>query len=106
MQRLVVLIFLALSLSGCVYGAVYSSTRQPLVTNMRETPKGVLRGQAGTCLLSIPVSAAQLSVGWDSRAIGDAARKAGMTEIYYADLHTRSVLLGLWEQETVEVYGR
>ena len=73
---------------------------------MDQTPRGVSRSQAGTRLLSIPVSAAQLSVGWDSRAIGDAARKAGMTEIYYADVHTRSILLGIWQQETVEVYGR
>ena len=95
-----------LPLSGCVYGVLYSSTAEPLVTNMRQTPAGPAEGHSGTKLFSVPTTAASLSVEWSSRAIADAAKQAGITEIYYADLHTESFLAGIWQERTVQVYGR
>lgn len=94
-----------LALSGCVFGAVYSDLRTPVVTNMRNTPCGNAQSESETVQLSIPTTSVSLAAAWDSRAIGDAAQKGGLKEIYYADLHTVSVLLGIWEEQTIEVYG-
>ena len=46
-----------------------------------------------------------VDIQWDSNAIADAARKAGLTQVHYADLETLSVL-GVWVQKTVHVYGK
>lgn len=91
--------------SGCVFGAIYTNIHEPAVTNMRRTPRGIDEAKSETVQLSIPTTAANVSASWDSRAIGDAAQKQGLKEIYYADLHTISVLLGIWEKQTIEVYG-
>lgn len=61
---------------------------------------------SSTRKVTLPTASLNLAASWNGRAIGDAAKRAGLTEIYYADLHTVSVLLGIWEQKTVEVYGR
>ena len=42
---------------------------------------------------------------WDSAAIGDIAKKNGMTELYFADVETFSIL-HIWNQYTVHVYGK
>ena len=47
-----------------------------------------------------------LSAEWNSRAIGDAARRAGLTQIYFADMHTFSILGGIWKKQTVQVWGK
>ena len=95
---------LVLGSSGC--GIIYTSTTQPLVTNMRATPRGITKGTGSTKLVTLPTAPVNLSAGWSSRAIGEAAARANLKEIYYADVHTLSILLGLWEKKTVEVYGR
>jgi len=71
---------------------------------MQATTRGASKATEGSKAISIPTTA--FSAGWSSRAIGDAAKQRGLTEFYYADLHTFSILRGLWEEKTVEVYGR
>src|SRR4051812_45164728 len=92
------------AMSGCAYGIIYTSTTEPLVTNMRATQLGDSTAKSGTRQVSLPVTALSLSAGWKGRGIGEAAQQAGLTEIYYADLHTLSILLGLYQQKTVLVY--
>ena len=41
---------------------------------------------------------------WDSNGIGDIARKAGLSKIYYADRTILSIA-GVWTQVFVTVYG-
>lgn len=94
------------SSSGCVYGLLYTSIDEPLVTNMNSTPRGVQAVNGDTHMVSIPLTVPGLSAEWDSRAIGDAAKNAGLSEVYYADLHTFSVLGGVWQEQTVQVYGK
>jgi len=38
-------------------------------------------------------------------SIGEIAKKAGIETIYYADLETQSILLGLWSRSRVHIYG-
>jgi hypothetical protein len=72
---------------------------------MRQTPVGSRTVESDTKLVSVPFVSGSLTATWDSKAIGDAAKKAGLTEIYYADLHTLRVL-GIWQKQTVQVYGK
>jgi hypothetical protein len=94
-----------LFLSGCVSGFIYSNVTLPLSTDMNETPRGKIFCTVSSKHLEEPVTGIDLSLEWDSRAIGDAARKAGMESLYYADIKTISVLGGLWKQQTVRVWG-
>lgn len=93
-------------LSGCVYGALYSSTTEPLDSNLSGDLRGFSCGESGTKELSLPVTSANVSVAWNSCALADAALQANLKQIDYADIHTLSVLFGIWRQRTVQVYGR
>lgn len=99
-----VLLFLVLPLGGCTYGLLYTSTTKPYVLNFDKTPNGITQPVGSAKMISIPTTA--ISAGWSNRAIGEAAKNAGLEEIYYADLQTFSILLGLWEQKSLQVYGR
>lgn len=90
---------------GCVSGFIYSNVTLPLSADMDRTPRGDKVCTVNSKHLEEPVTGFDLSVEWDSRAIGDAARKAGMESLYYADMKTISVLGGLWKQQTVRVWG-
>lgn len=46
-----------------------------------------------------------VTIVWDYNAIGEIARKGGIKTVHYADLETRSVLLGIWSRSVVHVYG-
>jgi hypothetical protein len=91
----------ALLVSGCGVGIIYTHTYQPLSLDMHNT-KVVPTGADGN-IKHIQVGMA--GVAWDSAAIGDIAKKNGLTEIYSADLETFKVL-GIWNQYTVHVYGK
>ena len=52
----------------------------------------------------LPLDNSYLRVIWDENSIGSLAREAGLTEVYYADLETFSVL-GIWTRYRVRVYG-
>jgi len=96
--RLTVLLPL-LALSGC--GLIYTHTVTPLDVNLNNTPVFDGKGAKG----DTKQIRYYVSLEWDSRGIGDIAKKAGMTHVYYADLETLSVL-GVWTQQFVHVYGR
>ena len=89
-------------------GCIYSHTVMPLDVNLNETP--VYPGRQGddswkTLRIPLIVVPAYVQFDWGSSGIADAAHAQGMTEIYYADLETLSVL-GLWQQRWAIVYGK
>ncbi len=90
-----------LLVSGCGVGIIYTHTYQPLSLDMHQTPV-VQTEKAGNIKL---IQVGLAGVAWDSAAIGDIAKKNGLTEIYFADLETFKVL-GIWNQYTVHVYGK
>lgn len=96
---------LCASLCGCTRGFIYTNVRDPLVLNMNRTPRGEQMARGGTKTLKEPLSGAGVQVEWASRGIGDIAKENGLGEIYYADLHTVSILGGIWKRVRVEVYG-
>ncbi len=90
--------------SGCVSGAIYSHTTVPLDVNFEGVPQKPDHRGPSWKTLSIPVYYGRLRFDWGSTAVADAARRAGIETVYYADLETRSVL-GVWTRRTIHVYG-
>lgn len=92
-------------LLGCSPGLLYTNMTVPLTTNMDKTPRGVKLATINTKHLKAPAGMADISVEWNSRAIGDAAKRAGLNRVYYADMNTVSVLGGIWQRKTIRVWG-
>ena len=105
MRRLVGLSILALVLvlTGWTSGLIYTHITTPLDVNLNNTP--VFTGRTGTAKGDTKRIRYYVDIEWDSNAIGDIMRLAGLTEVHYADLETLSVL-GIWSQRFVTVYGR
>lgn len=102
---LILLFSLLSSLPGCTYGFLYTDITEPLTTNMQNTPVGEETTEVGINIISEPATGTGISAEIGSTAIGDAAKRAGLTKIYFADIRTVSILGGLIEQRTVLVSG-
>ena len=72
---------------------------------MQQTPVGRKACPVNSKHLEEPITGFDISVEWDSRAIADAARKAGLETVYFADMKQISILGGLWRQQIVCVSG-
>ena len=95
-------------LSGCITGLIYTHTVEPLDVNLSATPVHVERAETGESAVShinIPLTSVPIDFLWNSNAIGDAMKRNGIEEVYYADLETLSVLR-IWNEYTVHIYGR
>ena len=92
-------------LSGCTQGLLFTNQTTPLVKNFNKTPVGTRSATIGTREIREPFTAANLSAIWNSRAIGDTAKKEDLKEIGYADRTVFSILGGIWRQESVTVWG-
>jgi hypothetical protein len=102
------IITLSIALSGCGVvsrGLLYTDTVQPLCRDLRGTTLGPREGRGDSKRLEIPTTRIDLSAEWDSRAIGDIARKHGMKTVYGCDSRRRSYVLGIWRQDEVIIYG-
>jgi hypothetical protein len=91
--------------SGCMQGFIYTNATVPLVINMNNTPVGNKSAEISSKQLKEPLSGVGLSAEWNSRAIGDAAKRSGLTQINFADIHTFSIFGGIWKKQTVQVWG-
>ena len=90
--------------TGCVRGLLFHNVTKPLVKDMDRTPAGTDLATLDSREIRIP--RVHLNAVWHSRAIGDAARRAGLEEVHYADIKTFTILLGIWRQQTVRVWGK
>lgn len=102
MARLVAILALV-ALAGCraPTGAIFTHTITPLTTDLRATPVVQTSGRGDVRQIDY----SSVRVAWSSNGLGEIARTAGFSEIYYADLETLSVL-GIWTQRWARVYGR
>lgn len=101
-----------LLLSGCgslgtvyayrSFGLLYTHTVRPL-SRHRDPVSVAPMGAASGNMKQIQLQ--YVSIQWDDNAIGEIAKKGGIETIHYADLETRSYLLGLWTRHTVRVHG-
>jgi hypothetical protein len=89
----------ALAISGCTTGIFYHHVTLPLDVNFNDTPVHPAASKGSTKEFRYYVD-----VQWDSNGIGDIARKAGLSKVYYADRTVLSIA-GIWTQVFVTVYG-
>jgi len=107
MRRLCTIVGLlaAISCTGCMRGWVYTNVTVPLVCNMDKTPRGSKMATIDSRQIKEPITRVRMSVEWNSHAIGDAAKRKGLKEVYFADMQTFSLFGGVWKQRKVRVWG-
>jgi hypothetical protein len=96
---------LVCALPGCMNGWLYKNYKQPIVLNMRDTPRGSRMVEIDSYHLEVPYTQGMVNTELFSRAIGDAAKRHGLEKVYFADLHTVSVFGNLYKRQSVEVWG-
>jgi len=52
-----------------------------------------------------PFTTSRISAEWDTEDVNKVAREAGITTVYYADVHTLSFLLNTYKRSTLIIYG-
>lgn len=96
--------------SGCFgpQGLLFTRVKKPhaLPANRRECPVATKQCYVSLTRLKEPVTRMNLSVMWSDKAVKEAADAAGITEIYYTDLETLSILLGTYKRNRVIFYGK
>jgi hypothetical protein len=93
-------------MAACAPGLIYTDVTVPLTKNVEQTPIGTKLATNSTQHVRIPLPRGRLAAEWDSRAIGETAKKRGLEEVYYADLRILSILAGTWKRETIRVWGK
>lgn len=98
----------AVFLTGCVSfppGLIYSNTVVPYSARFDETPVGTKSCEISNYQVREPVSRLNMYAEWSTSFILEEARKAGITNIYYMDKKTLSILSGVFKHESLIVYG-
>lgn len=96
----------ALLLTGCApIGIIYSDTVIPYSKRYKETPVGSKRCEINTHQIREPISGYNIYTEWTTGYILSEARKAGISEIYYMDKRTISILLGVYRRDTLIIHG-
>ncbi len=104
--RLLLAAALLLLHAGCASrGILYSHTVAPATEDFSKTPVGSKHATICGYRIREPISGYGVSAEWDSNYIRSAAKKAGISSIYYADLETLSIALGVYQQRTLIIYG-
>lgn len=92
--------------SACVArGRVYTRVVEPYTKDFHETPVGDKTCRVSEHLVKEPVSGAGVSASWTTRAIAEAACREGITNLYYVDVETLSILNSLYRRRTLILYG-
>lgn len=104
--RPALLLIAFLLLCGCAnMGALYTDVTFPLTRDFDRTPAGTTN-----CIIKIykvrePVTRAGVSASWSRSDVKEAAARAGITNLYFADKHTRSYFFGIFSQRSLIFYG-
>lgn len=101
--HLILTILLFACSAGC--GILYTNTIKPYSTDFDNTPIGSKRCTINAHRFKEPVTRLGISGEWDTNNIKKAAREAGITKIYYADMQTINIVLGTYRRKTLILYG-
>jgi hypothetical protein len=99
---------LVLCVSGCGVisrGLLYTDTVQPLCKDARGTPLGSRQASGSSKKIEIPTARIDLAAEWDTRAIGDIAKRHGITTVNGCDTRRQSYVLGIWRKDEVIIDG-
>ena len=93
-------------LAGCTPTALlYSNTISPFSEEFNRTPVGTKSCVINAYEVKDPITGYNLSAQWSTSKILEKAHQAGISEIYYIDKRTLSILNGLYRRETLIVHG-
>jgi len=106
--RHVLIVALLLGTCGCFSPRGYILTHTTVPYFLPYETAG--RVSSKSCRVDItqvkePFSRANLSVMWTNRAVSESMKRAGMTELRYADLQTLSVMNSVYERRRLIFYG-
>jgi len=99
---------LLLGMCGCFSprGYLFTYTQVPYALPYETVGRvGTRSCRVDITQLKEPFSRANLSVMWSNRIVAEAMKRAGMTEIRYADVQTLSVLNSVYERRRLIFYG-
>jgi hypothetical protein len=100
------LLLAALALAGCApLGLLYSDTVVPYSKRFDNTPIGTKRCVIDSHQIKEPISRYNIYAEWSLSHILTEAKKAGISDIYYMDKRTLSILLGIYKRESLLIYG-
>ena len=106
MIRVLTIFLILLTAQGCaIQGRLYSNLTEPYSKNFNKTPIGTKTCVIKDHRLREPISNYNFSAEWTNETIAAAAEKAGLSEIYYADIHTFSLLFEIYRKRTLILYG-
>lgn len=95
-----------LLLSGCLSrGLLYTRVTDPATGEFHQTPVGSKRIFVRTFRVQEPVTGYGVSAEWAADPVKTAALQAGVTNLYFADVETLSILGGLYRARTLIIYG-
>ena len=108
-RTLYVVVFLCLlGLVGCgagpLTGLVYTKVKIPLSLDLNASPLKANSAAGKVIKIKEPVSGYGIYAELNSNAIGEIAKKHGISAVYFADQEIFSVL-GIWTTTKVIIYG-
>jgi hypothetical protein len=100
--RYTLIFVIVLMAAGCGgSGRLYTNVVQPYTTNFDNTPIG-----SKVCILrDHTVQVNRVSAEWVTEYFADALKAAGIKKVYYAEVKTFSILLGIYQRKTLIIYG-
>lgn len=99
---------LLLLAQGCFAprGYLFTRTTEPYyLPHDAPVARGAKRCSIDITQVKEPFSRANISVIWTNREVEEAARRAGLSELRYADLHTLSFVNGVYMRRRLVFYG-
>jgi hypothetical protein len=93
-------------ITGCsTPGLLYTNITLPLTVDMNSTQRAPDSTATIQRIIREPLTGAGIRAEWSNKAPGDSARIGGLEQVSYADVHSNSVLAGIWQSTTILVYG-
>ena len=105
---------MAILLSGCasgmisppgISGRLYSHTTVPYTPDLNNTRVTDITGTGLGIRVKEPFSGYGVSAEVDANAVGEIARKHGLTEVYFADMEEIRIFT-VWRARKLHIYGR
>jgi len=107
-MRLLRMLFTTLSLAtaGCAgEGLLYTRVVSPYSNDFHSTPTGTKTCRVNEHIFREPFTSTDVSVNFTSSIVEEATRTTGMTNLYYADIETLSILNGIYQRKTLILCG-
>jgi hypothetical protein len=89
---------------GILRGYVYKRVRVPFTSDLHRSPASATPAHGKIIQVKEPISGYGIYAEFSSNAIGEIAKRHGLTTVYFADKEIFSIL-GVWRHDKIFVYG-